>query len=270
MKRNENEEMKPYLSVVIPAYNEEKRIRSTLDVVYRYLTAQPFSWEMVIALDGPTDGTLSVVQSFAQGKEHVRWLDRKNNRGKGYTLREGMLTARGTVRLFTDADNSTDITHFDRMKPYFEQGMSVVICSRDRKDAPGARQAVPQPFLKRLLGNAGNLFIQLMVVPGIWDTRCGFKAFTGTAAERIFSVTQMDGFSIDDEALALARRFGYNITVIGADWIDAAGTHVTRLDYLRNIWEAVRIRWNLLTGVYNQKPRHAINEKTPTVDVKEV
>jgi dolichyl-phosphate beta-glucosyltransferase len=242
----------PYLSVIIPAYNEEKRIKITLDAVYRYLTAQPFSWEMLIVLDGPQDDTLGQVHSFAQGKQNVRWIDRRQNRGKGYSVREGMLQACGDIRLFTDADNSTDIRHFDQMKPLFDQGQDVVIASRDRKDVPGARQTVPQPAFKRLLGNLGNLIIQLLVVPGIWDTRCGFKAFTAPAAEQVFAAARMDGWSIDDEALALARRFNYRIGIIPADWIDAAGTHVTRLDYVKNIWEAVKIRWNLLAGVYKQ------------------
>ena len=242
----------PYLSVIIPAYNEEKRIKITLDAVYRYLTAQPFSWEMLIVLDGPQDDTLGQVRSFAQGKQNVRWIDRRQNRGKGYSVREGMLQACGDIRLFTDADNSTDIRHFDQMKPLFDQGQDVVIASRDRKDVPGARQAVPQPAFKRLLGNLGNLIIQLLVVPGIWDTRCGFKAFSAPAAEQVFAAARMDGWSIDDEALALARRFNYRIGIIPADWIDAAGTHVTRLDYVKNIWEAVKIRWNLLAGVYKQ------------------
>lgn len=271
MKREETDVATPYLSVIIPAYNEEKRIGNTLDAVYAYLRQRPYTWEILIALDGPTDNTLGVVKAFAEGKSHVRWLDRKVNYGKGYTVREGMLAARGQIRLFTDADNSTDISHFEQMQPHFEQGAGVVIGSRDGKDAPGARQAVPQPFIKRFLGNAGNLFIQLMVVPGIWDTRCGFKAFTAPAAEQVFRVARMNGWSIDDEMLALARRFGYRIAVIPADWTDAAGTHVTRLDYLRNIWEAMHIRWNLITGVYNHQPRRVMNEKsTPTVDVKEV
>ena len=243
----------PYLSVIIPAYNEEKRITVTLDAVYRYLNAQSFTWELLIILDGPTDNTLDVVQAFAAGKKHVRWIDRRENRGKGFSMREGMLAACGQIRLLTDADNSTDIAHFDKMKPLFERGSDVVIASRDPKDVPGARQTVPQPPLKRFLGNAGNLLIQLLVVPGIWDTRCGFKAFTAPAADQVFAVTTMDGWSIDDEALALARRYGYKIKAIAADWIDAEGTHVTRLDYVKNIWEAVKIRWNLLTGVYDQQ-----------------
>ena len=249
--------MTPYLSVIIPAYNEERRISKTLNAVHHYLSQQPYDWEMLIVLDGPRDDTIGKVLEFAQSKQggkngRIRWINRTVNKGKGYTIREGMLAARGKIRLFTDADNSTDMCHFDQMQPLFDQGAGVVIGSRDRKDAPGAHQAIPQPALKRLLGNLGNLIIQALVVPGIWDTRCGFKAFTGEAANRVFAVARMDGWSIDDESLALARRFGYSIKVIPADWIDAAGTHVSKLDYLKNILEAFQIRWNLLRGIYRQ------------------
>ena len=247
--------MKPYLSVIIPAYNEEKRIGKTLTAVYSYLNQQTYSWELLIVLDGAMDNTLDVVETFANSREHIRWIDRKQNRGKGFTVRQGMLAARGDIRLFTDADNSTDMRHFERMKPLFDQGNHIVICSRDGKDAAGAQQARPQPFFKRFLGNVGNLLIQILVVPGIWDTRCGFKAFSASAATKIFSVAQMNGWSYDDEALALARRFGYNIQIIPADWNDAAGTHVTKLDYLKNVWEAVRIRWNLISGVYARQEK---------------
>jgi glycosyltransferase involved in cell wall biosynthesis len=250
--------MNPYLSVIIPAYNEEKRIGKTLEAVHRYLLAQEFTWEILIVLDGSKDNTLEVIKEFATDKEHIRWLHRRENRGKGYTLRQGMLAAQGEIRLFTDADNSTDMKHFDLMRPHFQAGAGVVICSRDHKDAPGARQARPQSVFKRFLGNAGNLIIQMLVVPGIWDTRCGFKAFVAPAAEQVFSVARMSGWSIDDEALALARRFGYQIKVVAADWVNAEGTHVTKLDYIRNIGEAFRIRWHLLTGGYSQQTRPEI------------
>ena len=259
-----NDEMQPYLSVIIPAYTEEKRIGGTLTAVYDYLSAQSFTWEILVVLDGPTDGTLGIVTAFAQGKSGVRWIDRPQNRGKGYTVRQGMLAASGKIRLFTDADNSTDMAHFDKMKPLFEQGANVVIASRDGKDAPAARQSIPQPWYKRFLGNAGNLFIQVMVVPGIWDTRCGFKAFSAEAAQKVFGVARMDGWSFDDESLALARRFGYPIKVIGADWTDAEGTHVRKLDYVKNIWEAVKIRWFLLSGKYKQ-PAEKMDLSTVTI-----
>lgn len=245
-------EKQPYLSVIIPAYTEEHRIGHTLQVVYGYLQEQPYTFEILVVLDGPKDRTLEKVRAFAAGHPAVRWINREQNRGKGFTVRQGMLAACGEIRLFTDADNSTDISHFDQMKPLFASGSEVVICSRDRKDAAGAQQAVPQPAVKRFLGNAGNLFIQVMAVPGIWDTQCGFKAFSAKAAEEIFSVATIDRWGFDIEALALARHFGYHIRIIPAHWIDDADTHVSMRNYLDTLWETVRVRWNLLTGVYRR------------------
>lgn len=244
----------PYLSVVIPAYNEERRITTTLLSVYEYLSRQSFTWEILVALDGPNDETLPRVQEFANSRQNVRWLDRKENRGKGYTVREGMLAAKGQIRLFTDADNSTDMSHFDQMQPLFTKGRDVVICSRDEKDVAGAGQAISQPYLKRLLGNAGNLFIQFVAVPGIWDTQCGFKAFTAEAAEKIFSETRIDGWGFDIEALALARKFGFQTSIIPARWIDHAETHVRVWNYGTTLLETIRIRYYLLTGAYDAEP----------------
>ena len=186
----------PYLSVIMPAYNEEKRILKTLNAIWDYLKRQQFSYEVLVVIDGARDNTAGVVKEFMAGKDTFRVIDRKENRGKGYSVREGMLGSQGDVRLFTDADNSTDISHFDKMRPLFENGHDVVICSRDGRDAVGATQAVPQSALKRLSGDLGNLFIQLVAVRGIWDTQCGFKAFTGAAAKKIFSVAKIECFEI--------------------------------------------------------------------------
>lgn len=242
--------MKPYLSVIIPAYNEEKRINKTLVAVYDYLCQQSYVWELLIVLDGVTDNTLSVVETFAQGKTGVRWIDRQQNRGKGYTVKEGMLAAHGAVRLFADADNSTDISHFDQMKPLFDNGHDVVIASRDGKDAVGAQQAIPQSSLKRFLGNAGNLVIQLLAVPGIWDTQCGFKAFTAPAAEKIFSTTVIERWAFDMEALAIAQRNQFKIGIIPAYWVNDEDSHVRMWNYIESLWEAVKLRGRIMRGVY--------------------
>jgi glycosyltransferase involved in cell wall biosynthesis len=249
----------PYLSVVIPAYNEERRITTTLLSVYEYLSRQPFTWEILVALDGPDDETLARVEEFAATRQNIRWIDRTENRGKGYTVREGMLAANGQIRLFTDADNSTDMHHFGNMQPLFEKGRDVVICSRDEKDVPGAGQAVPQPFFKRMLGNTGNLFIQFVAVPGIWDTQCGFKAFSAEAAEKIFSVARIDGWGFDIEALALARKFGYQTDIIAARWIDHAETHVRIWNYGTTLIETMKVRYYLFTGVYDALPDRVQN-----------
>lgn len=257
--------MTPYLSVIIPAYNEESRLGQTLSSIYAYLCDQDFTWEILVVLDGSSDNTLAVVQSFMAGegqahRNQFRWIDRKENRGKGFTVREGMLAATGEIRLFTDADNSTAMSHFDKMRPLLDQNMDVVICSRDRKDADDARQAVPQHPLKRFLGNTANLLIQLVAVPGIWDTQCGFKAFTAPAAEHIFSLARIDRWGFDIEALALARRFGYQIGVVGAHWVNMEGTHVRPVDYFKTLGDTFRTRWFLLTGAYNRAARPVHDE----------
>jgi len=165
--------------------------------------------------------------------------------GKGYTVREGMLAAYGRIRLFADADNATDISHFEAMRAFFDKGYEVVICSRDPKDAAGAKQAVSQVWWKRLLGNMGNLYIQWMAVPGIWDTQCGFKAFRDFAAEKIFNSAKINRWAFDVETLALAKRFGYKIGIVPANWINDPRTSVKFGSYFRTLWEVFKINRRL-------------------------
>ncbi len=238
------------LSVVVPAFHEADRLPKTLRRFQEYLSARPFTYEIIVVLDGPTDNTREVASGMISEIKQMRILDRKVNRGKGYTVREGMLQASGRIRLFSDADNSTDISHFDKMQPLFDKGYDVVICSRDSKDAPGARQAEPQARYKRLMGNMGNLFIQLVAVRGIWDTQCGFKAFRDYAVEKIFPQTLIEGWGFDIEVLALARARQYKIGIIPSYWINDPRSHVKFLGYLQVLWETVRIRRNFTTGKY--------------------
>jgi dolichyl-phosphate beta-glucosyltransferase len=242
--------MQPYLSVIIPAYNEETRISRVLQAVHCYLSRQAYRWEVIVVVDGARDGTIARIREFAAGKDAINYIDRRENRGKGFTVRQGMLQATGCVRLFTDADNSTDISHFDKMKPLFDSGYDVVICSRDSKDAVGARQAIPQPLFKRILGNGANLIVQAMAVPGVWDTQCGFKAFTAAAADRIFSISRIDRWGFDIEALAVARRFNFKLAIVPAYWIDDAETHVRLSNYADAFLDTVKVRWGLMTGRY--------------------
>ncbi|MBI1996046.1 MAG: glycosyltransferase, partial [Deltaproteobacteria bacterium] len=172
------------------------------------------------------------------------------NRGKGFAVKEGMLAARGQLRLFCDADNSTDIAHFDRMKRLFDQGCDLVIASRSPKDAPGAEQVVPQASYKRVIGEIGNRIVRRLAVPGIWDTQCGFKAFRAEAAERIFSKLTIDRWGFDIEVLALARALNYKIGIIPAHWVNDARSHVRNIDYLRVLRDTFKVRANLLTGKY--------------------
>lgn len=234
-----------FLSVIVPAYNEEDRIRRTLKRFHEYLSAQPFSYEILVVNDGSRDHTAEIVEEMKREIKNLYLLNRKENKGKGFSVREGMLKTQGKIRLFADADNATDISHFDKMRPFFDKGYDVVIASRDKKDAAGARQSVSQSWYKRLLGNLGNLYIQRLAVKGIWDTQCGFKAFRDYAAEKIFSVSKIDGWMFDVEALALARKLNFKIGIIPANWINDPKTHVRFSSYLKSLWEVYKIHKRL-------------------------
>ncbi|MBI2024121.1 glycosyltransferase family 2 protein [Candidatus Giovannonibacteria bacterium] len=240
-----------YLSVIIPAYNEAEKITKTLRRIQEYFSERPYTYEIIVAADGPRDNTIEIAKKLSGEIKNLRILDRRKNKGKGFTVKEGMLAAKGKIRLFMDADNGTDISHFDMMRPLFDKGCDVVISSRDSKDAPGARQEVAQSFLKRLAGNAGNLFIQIVAVPGIWDTQNGFKAFRDYAAEKIFRKARINKWTFDVEILALARKFNYKIGIIPAHWVNDPRSSVKFSAYLLSLLEVIKIRWNIMRGKYN-------------------
>ena len=241
-----------YLSVIVPAYNEEERIETTLRRISEYCSSQPFTYEILVTIDGAKDRTPQIVEELKSSIPHLELVYEKRNFGKGYAVAKGMLAAKGEIRLFTDADNSTDISHFDKMKPKFDKGSQVVISSRHPWDAKGASQAVSQPLYKRAMGMAGNLFIQIVAVPGIWDTQNGFKAFRDEAAKKIFSQITIYRWGFDIEVLALARLFRYKIGIIPVHWIDDARSHVKLSAYLQVLWETVKVRWNLIRGIYKK------------------
>lgn len=238
------------LSVIIPAYNETSRLPVTLRTFHTYLSKQSLSYEIIVVLDGCTDTTLDVVRKLETQLANLKIVERPLNRGKGFTVKQGMLLAKGRIRLFTDADNSTDIAHFDLMQPCFSRGDDVVIASRHPRDAAGAQQVVAQAWYKRAIGQLGNLWVQLLAVPGIWDTQCGFKAFRGEAAERIFSQTTLDGWGFDIEVLALARALNYKIGIIPARWANDARSHVRWFNYLGVLGDTLKVRFNLSARKY--------------------
>ncbi len=248
-----NQPKKIYLSVIIPAYNEEKRISKTLFEIDKYLSERDYQYQIIVVDDGSKDKTVEVVEKLKELVANLSVIKNAKNHGKAWVVRQGMLEADGQIRLFTDADNATSIDHFEKMIPLFEQGDDLVIGSRDKKDAKGAKQAVPQSFIKRQLGNLGNLLIQLLAVRGIWDTQCGFKAFTANAAEDIFSRCQIDQWGLDIEVLAIARKLGYKIGIIPVYWVNDPHSKVSWKGYLRTFKELFKIKWNLLTKKYDQE-----------------
>ncbi|MBI4034145.1 MAG: glycosyltransferase family 2 protein [Candidatus Brennerbacteria bacterium] len=240
---------KPYLSVIIPAYNEAKRIPLTLIDVDRLLRETDYSYEILVVNDGSEDSTAEVVSRFAGLVKGLRLIDNKENHGKGFVVRQGMLEAKGALRLFMDADNSTSVDQVNKMLPYFKEGYDVVIGSRDIK---GAELVPPQPFYKRTLGNVGNLIIQTLLLPGIWDTQCGFKCFSEEAAVKVFSIAKINRWGFDVEALALAKKMGYRIKEIPVRWVNDPVSHVKLKGYLSSLWDVLRVRWWLWRKKYGE------------------
>ena len=193
---------KPFLSVIIPAYNEVSRLPLTLIDVDKHLSQQEYSYEILVLNDGSKDSTAEMVKRFAPLVKNLKLVDNPENKGKGAVIRQGMLEANGNWRLFMDADNSTSIVEFNKMLPYTKDGYDVIIGSRSVK---GARLSPPQPIYKQLAGKAGNFVIQLLLVKGIWDTQCGFKCFSEEAAVKIFPLAKISRWGFDADGLGLAR-----------------------------------------------------------------
>lgn len=246
---------KPFLSVIIPAYNEAERIPATLLDIDRRLAAKDWSYEILVMNDGSRDNTAEVVQKLSGAVKNLKLVDNKVNQHKGGVVRQGMLIAQGQYRLFMDADNATSVDHFEKMLPYFEQGYGVVICSRSHKDS---RLDPPQPWYRQIAGKVGNLIIQVLVLPGIWDTQCGFKAFTAEAAEKIFKVARITGWGFDVEVLALAKKFGFRIKEVPVHWVNDLSSTVRASAYITTLLETLKIRWWLWTGVYSSRTESSL------------
>lgn len=241
-----------YLSWIIPCYNEERRIEKTIREVDAYLRTKNFSdeYEIIICDSASTDKTQKIVAYLMQEFSHLRMINLQN-RGKGWAVKDGILKAYGDIRLFSDADNSTAPNYFDAMELLLREGHDVVISSRDSKDALGASRDVKEQWYRELMGNIGNLVIQVFGVWGIWDTQNGFKACKAQACEDIFSRVRMTGFSFDIEMLALARKLGYRIGIIPVRWKFDPDSKVTLKSYIQVFIDVFKIRWNFIRRIYH-------------------
>lgn len=227
----------PFLSVVIPAWNEESAIARTLAETRAYLSSLPFVSEIIVIDDGSRDATAARAREALEGFEHAHVRSFPHNHGKGWAVREGMLMARGTHRLFMDADHSTDIRHMDTFLPLLAE-YDIVIGSRGIE---GARLEPPQNLMKRTLGIMGNLFIQALLLRGISDTQCGFKCFRGNVADDIFHSMSERRWVFDVEALALARAYGFSVKEVPVRWVNDAHSKVRPFDYLKSFFDVVRV-----------------------------
>ncbi len=237
-----------YLSVIIPAYNEEKRLPKTLKEIDKYLSRQSYDYEIIVVNDGSKDKTAKIVRDLMPGIKGLKLIDNKENHGKGYTVRQGMIKAKGDYRVFTDADNSTSIDQIEKMWPEFKRGYDIIIGSRDIK---GAIIAVPQPWWRIMLGNVFNLIVQMVSgLLGIWDTQCGFKGFTKKAVEDIFPRCRINTFAFDVEVLVIAKKLGYDIKEIPITWVNDPESKVKFKHMINMLIEVFQIRWNLITNKY--------------------
>ena len=230
------------LSVVIPAYNEERRLPPTLAKLRAYLGRGPLTHEIVVVDDGSRDATAEIARGH--GAVVVR---NDGNRGKGYAARRGMLLAQGRRRLMTDADLSTPIEDLPRLMASLDAGYDVAIASRA---LPGSNVEVRQSLSREAIGRMFNLCVRVLAVPGLHDTQCGFKLFSDVAAEASFAPLQLDGFSFDVEALFVARRRGYRIAEVPVTWRNDEATRVGPMNGLRAFLDLGRIRLNCWRGRY--------------------
>jgi dolichyl-phosphate beta-glucosyltransferase len=213
---------RPYLSVVVPAYNEAARILPTLERLREYFEGQPYRWSVTVVSDGSTDGTDTLAMDFARANQLFAVVAYTPNRGKGYAVRRGMLTADGDLILFTDADLAAPIEELEKLLKHIDR-VPVAIGSRPLAESWLERR---QPLYRELLGRLGNKLIQLLGVPGIYDTQCGFKLFRRAAAREIFRRVKLKGYSFDFESLMIARDLGLEVVEVPIRWAHQEGSKV--------------------------------------------
>ena len=239
------------LSVIIPAYNEGHRIGKTLLEVNGYLSRQNFDYEIIVVVDGAKDNTASVVSQMLGQVKNLRLIDNQQNHGKGWVVRQGMLKATGSFRLFMDADNSTSIEQIEKFWPFAETGQyDIVIGSIEVAGAQIHEQA---QWYRRFLGHWSKYLIRF--VAGLWhihDTQRGFKLFSARAATEIFSRARVDRFGFDIEILAMGKRLGFKIKEVPVVWNNAGESTVNLKSYVEVLRDLFRIRWYLWTGKYGK------------------
>jgi dolichyl-phosphate beta-glucosyltransferase len=242
-----------YLSVIIPCYNEEKRIAKTLEAIYCHLREKPYEWEILVVDNGSTDGTRKLVEEYADKIKNLQLIVRSSH-GKGWAVKQGMMAARGEYRLFTDADNSTDFKQLDKLLPYATHGADVVISSRKKE---GAVITEKQPFYRVWLGNLFPLLVRLLVprLRDIKDTQNGFKLFTRQAAEKIFPHQTVFYWAFDVEVLALAKIFGFKISEVPIVWQNDDQSKMNLKGMLRAAFEVILTSLHLLTFDFDKLRR---------------
>jgi glycosyltransferase involved in cell wall biosynthesis len=243
-----SDDRRPKYSIVIPAYNESSRIGATLQRVLSYVADRRWDAEIIAVDDGSGDDTAEIIRGYARENLRLQLLQNPGNRGKGYSVRNGMLHARGEILLFSDADLSSPIEEADKLFAAIAQGADIAIGSRWlRSDLQTQRQ----PIYRQLFGRIFNLMLRITLGLNFRDTQCGFKAFTRRAAKTIFPLQKIERWGFDPELLYLGRKFGFKVVEIPVAWAHCEGTRISPLrDAPQMFGEMLKIRWNALSGKY--------------------
>lgn len=242
------------LSIVIPAYNEAKRLSKTLDAIIGYVQARKCACEIIVVSDGSRDKTLDVVRAHAGNGVPLRILENKTNRGKGAAVRRGVAASHGELILFTDADLSTPIQELEKLEQALSKSADVAIASRAVK---GADILNRQPFYREFMGKTFNVLVQLLVLPGIKDTQCGFKLFRRALARRVFARQTIAGFGFDVEVLYLAKQAKARLVEVPVRWCNVLDSKVSPVRHsTQMLLDLFRIRWrhNSLCRKTRRKP----------------
>lgn len=237
---------KPFLSIIIPAYNEARRLPATLDAIREYLLGKNFAYEVIVVDDGSWDETSELAERHPL---RPRVIKNTRNRGKGAVVKEGVMNSLGHYILFIDADNATPIQQVERLLAH-SQRFPVVIGSRH---IPGANIKIAQPKHRVLLSRFSNLLIRVVACPGIYDTQCGFKLFEANAGRNIFASVTLDRFGFDFEAIMIAMKLGYPIKEQGVDWYDHPGSKVRAgRDAVKTFIDLIKIKLRDIFGGYRK------------------
>lgn len=238
------------LSIVIPVYNEERRIRDTIVKIKDYFNKRGVSYEIIVVDDGSTDKSLQVIREVcSQDVPHLHFLHNMKNMGKGFSVKRGMLFARGDIILFTDADLSVPIEEYEKFERAIRDGYDVAIGSRGLKDS---KKLVAQGFLRDRLGKLFGKIVKIMLLPDIDDSQCGFKVFKREAAHFLFYWQTIYGFGFDPEILYLARRHNYKYTEIPVIWINSFDSKLKVMkDTFRIGFELFKVKLKSILGHYS-------------------
>lgn len=235
------------ISIIIPTFNEERRVSSTLRKVREYFSNKNFQYEVVVVDDGSTDNTVTVVEKESLYFENFIFIENIKNMGKGYSVKKGMLEASGELKLFMDADSSVDIKTLDSFVKYIKSGADIIIGSIE---VPGSSIKDDNLGYRRLFGRYSKIIIRTLATPGIYDTQRGFKLFTKQAADTVFKRQTIDRWGFDIEIIVIAQCNNLNIREVPVDWKNSKASSVHIGSYFVTFVELLAIKLNSLLGKY--------------------